>query len=49
MVALTHPDSVDAGLERLADFGIDSWVAGEIDVDPDQSGTVRLVGQHTGW
>ena len=49
MVALTHPDSVGAALERLADFGIDSWVAGEIDVDPDQSGTVRLVGQHPGW
>ncbi len=49
MVALTHPDSVDAALARLADFGVDSWVAGEVDVDPDQKGTVRLVGQHAGW
>ena len=49
MVALTHPDSVDAALARLTDFGVDAWVAGEIDVDPDQKGTVRLVGQHAGW
>ncbi|KAA1427548.1 phosphoribosylformylglycinamidine cyclo-ligase [Nocardioides antri] len=49
MVALTHPDSADAALGRLAELGIDAWVAGEVDVDPDQLGTVRLVGQHPGW
>lgn len=49
MVALVAPDSVDAVLARLTDFGIDSWVAGEVGVDPAQQGTVELVGQHPGW
>lgn len=49
MVALVAPDSVDAALARLADLGIDSWVAGEVGVDPAQQGTVELVGQHPGW
>ncbi|TNM48152.1 phosphoribosylformylglycinamidine cyclo-ligase [Nocardioides albidus] len=49
MVALVAPDSVDAALARLEELGIDSWVAGEVGVDPAQQGTVELVGQHPGW
>jgi phosphoribosylformylglycinamidine cyclo-ligase len=49
MVALVAPDAVDAALARLAEFGIDSWVAGEVTPDPAQQGTVELVGQHPGW
>jgi phosphoribosylformylglycinamidine cyclo-ligase len=49
MVALVAPASVDAALARLADFGIDAWVAGEVAPDPEQKGTVELVGQHAGW
>jgi phosphoribosylformylglycinamidine cyclo-ligase len=49
MVALTAPEAVDAALERLRDHGITGWVAGEVDADPDERGTVRLVGQHPGW
>ena len=49
MVALVAPDSVDAARARLADLGVEAWVAGEVAVDPDQKGTVELVGQHPGW
>ncbi|MFJ9312621.1 phosphoribosylformylglycinamidine cyclo-ligase [Pimelobacter simplex] len=49
MVALVAPDAVDGALARLAESGIDSWVAGDVTVDPDQKGTVELVGQHPGW
>ena len=49
MVALVAPDTADAARERLAGFGIDAWVAGEIAVDEEQQGTVELVGQHPGW
>jgi phosphoribosylformylglycinamidine cyclo-ligase len=49
MVALTAPDAVDTAIARLLDHGITAWVAGEVDVDPDQAGSVRLVGQHPGW
>lgn len=49
MVALVAPDAADTVLARLADLGVDSWVAGEVGVDPDQQGTVELVGQHPGW
>lgn len=49
MVALVAPDAADAVLARLEDFGIASWVAGEVGVDPEQQGTVELVGQHPGW
>ena len=49
MVALVAPDAADAALARLADLGIDGWIAGEVTVDPDQKGTVELVGQHPGW
>jgi phosphoribosylformylglycinamidine cyclo-ligase len=49
MVALVAPDAADAALARLADFGLEAWVAGEVAVDPEQRGTVELVGQHPGW
>jgi phosphoribosylformylglycinamidine cyclo-ligase len=49
MVSLTAPGSVDAVIARLAEFGIDAWVAGEVVVDPAQKGSVSLVGQHPGW
>lgn len=49
MVALVAPDAADAAMARLADFGVASWVAGEVAVDPAQQGTVELVGQHPGW
>ncbi|WP_418064143.1 phosphoribosylformylglycinamidine cyclo-ligase [Pimelobacter simplex] len=49
MVALVAPDAVDGALARLAESGIDSWVAGDVTVDPDQKGAVELVGQHPGW
>ncbi|GAB3855291.1 phosphoribosylformylglycinamidine cyclo-ligase [Nocardioides maradonensis] len=49
MVALTAPDSVDAAIALLADFGVDAWVAGEVSADAGAPGSVELVGQHPGW
>ena len=49
MVALVPPDSVDSALAVLEGFGIRSWVAGQVDIDPDQASTVRLTGQHPDW
>ncbi|MBM9458463.1 phosphoribosylformylglycinamidine cyclo-ligase [Nocardioides sp. zg-536] len=49
MVAIVAPEAVDGVVTRLADFGVDAWVAGEVAVDPEQQGTVELVGQHPGW
>ncbi|HWI42634.1 MAG TPA: phosphoribosylformylglycinamidine cyclo-ligase [Nocardioides sp.] len=49
MVALVAPDAVDAAVARLSELGVDAWVAGEVGLDPDQKGTVELVGQHPGW
>ncbi|CAN5580497.1 phosphoribosylformylglycinamidine cyclo-ligase [soil metagenome] len=49
MVALSDPGSVDAAIALLAEFGIHAWVAGAVDIDPDQAATVRLTGQHPGW
>ncbi len=49
MVALIGPEDVDEAIARLTEHGITGWVAGEIDVDPDQAGSVRMVGQHPGW
>ena len=37
------------GLRPLAEFDVDSWVAGEVSVDEAAEGTVELVGQHPGW
>ncbi|GAB4013897.1 phosphoribosylformylglycinamidine cyclo-ligase [Nocardioides ultimimeridianus] len=49
MVALTAPDAVDAAIARLAELGIDAWVAGEVTADAGGPGSVELVGQHPGW
>ncbi len=49
MVAMTPPADVEAALTLLERSGISAWVVGEVDIDPDQAGTVRLVGQHPGW
>jgi phosphoribosylformylglycinamidine cyclo-ligase len=49
MVAMVAPDSVDAAIARLAEFGINAWVAGDVAADPELKGTVELVGQHPGW
>ena len=49
MVAVSDPASIDASLSLLDGFGIRAWVVGEVDVDPDQDATVRLVGQHPDW
>ena len=49
MVALLPPAEVGAALDLLERTGIRAWVAGEVDVDPDQAGTVRMTGQHPDW
>ena len=49
MVVLCPPDSVDPALHLAEGLGLKAWVAGQVDVDPDQAATVRLVGQHPGW
>ena len=46
MVALVAPESADEAVRLLGDRGVTAWVAGEVDVDPDQRGTARLVGTH---
>ena len=46
MVALVAPDDADEAVRLLAGRGVTAWVAGEVDVDPDQAGTARLVGTH---
>ncbi len=49
MVALTPPNSVGPAIELLAERGIRAWVAGQVSVDPEQSASVVLTGQHPGW
>lgn len=49
MVAIVPPDSVDASIGLLAERGVHAWVMGDVEVDPDQDATVRLIGQHAGW
>jgi phosphoribosylformylglycinamidine cyclo-ligase len=49
MVAITAPAAMDTAIEVLEGFGIRAWVAGEVAVDPEQSGRVVLEGQHPGW
>ncbi|QCW52646.1 phosphoribosylformylglycinamidine cyclo-ligase [Nocardioides dongxiaopingii] len=49
MIALCPPDSVEAALHLLDGLGVRAWVAGQVDVDPEQSATVRMVGQHPDW
>ena len=49
MVSLTPPDDVDAAIGVLAIHGIKAWVAGEVRLDGEDGGRVRLEGQHPGW
>jgi phosphoribosylformylglycinamidine cyclo-ligase len=49
MVAHTAPDAADPAIALLAEHGIRAWVAGEVAVDPEQTGAVVLTGQHPGW
>ncbi len=49
MVAVSPPESIESSLAVLAEFGIHAWVMGEVDADPNQAGTVEMVGQHPGW
>jgi phosphoribosylformylglycinamidine cyclo-ligase len=49
MVALVPFGDVDRAVETLAGFGIEAWAAGEVALDPDSGGQVRLSGQHPGW
>lgn len=49
MVAVVAPDAAGPALEVLAGHGLEAWVMGEVAVDPEQAGTVRMVGAHPGW
>ncbi len=54
MVALLHPEDVDAAVSLLAGHGVDAWVCGEVapaDGAPGAPapGSVTLRGQHPGW
>jgi phosphoribosylformylglycinamidine cyclo-ligase len=49
MVAVVAADDADAAVRALEAQGLLAWVAGDLDVDPEQAGTSRLVGQHPGW
>ena len=49
MVAITPADAADAAIAVLAEHGMRAWVAGVVAVDPEQTGAVRLAGQHPGW
>ena len=49
MVALVPYGDVDRAIETLAGFRIEAWAAGEVALDPEFGGQVRLVGQHPGW
>ena len=49
MVAISPPESVDASIQLLGEFGIRAWVVGDVEIDPEQAASVRLMGQHPGW
>ncbi|WP_185995244.1 phosphoribosylformylglycinamidine cyclo-ligase [Nocardioides campestrisoli] len=51
MVALVHPEDVDAAIGTLAGYGVRAWVAGEVAEARESAdgGRVRLEGQHPGW
>jgi len=49
MVSLTAPESVDTAIALLGGHGIKAWVAGEVRLDAEDGGRVRLEGQHPGW
>ncbi|MFC7493175.1 MULTISPECIES: phosphoribosylformylglycinamidine cyclo-ligase [unclassified Nocardioides] len=49
MIALTNPDDADTAIAVLGEHGVRAWAAGEVAVDAERGGTVRMVGQHPGW
>jgi phosphoribosylformylglycinamidine cyclo-ligase len=49
MVALVPADDVDRALATLDRFGVHAWAAGEVVLDADRGGEVRLTGQYAGW
>jgi phosphoribosylformylglycinamidine cyclo-ligase len=49
MVALVPYGDVDRAIETLAGFRIEAWAAGEVALDAELGGQVRLTGQHPGW
>jgi phosphoribosylformylglycinamidine cyclo-ligase len=49
MVALVPADDVDRAVEVLQRFRIHAWPAGEVTLDDQHGGTVRMVGEHPGW
>ncbi len=48
MVALVSAEEVDRAIGTLAGFGIDAWAAGEVVLDDEHGGEVRLAGNHPG-
>jgi len=49
MVALVPAEDVDQAIETLAGHGVPAWPAGEVTLDDQHGGQVRLAGQHPGW
>jgi phosphoribosylformylglycinamidine cyclo-ligase len=49
MVALVPAEDVDRAAETLSGHGVDAWVAGEVALDDQDGGRVRLTGRHPGW
>ncbi len=49
MVALVPADAADRAVETLAGHGVRAWTAGEVALDDEHGGQVRLSGQHPGW
>ncbi len=49
MVALVPADDVDRALATLDRYGVHAWAAGEVVLDAERGGEVRLTGQYAGW
>ena len=49
MVALLPAADVDRAVATLDRFGVHAWMAGEVVLDRDRGGGVRLTGQYAGW
>ena len=49
MVALVPAGDVDRALATLDRFGVHAWAAGEVVLDAERGGEVRLTGQYAGW
>ena len=49
MVALVPAGDVDRALATLDRFGVHAWAAGEVVLDSERGGEVRLTGQYAGW